>query len=72
VEDEQDLYIDYASNNNPAAITTPIEVSQNGQISFSGFLDNFHNMKDLENYLQLQKELIKHLWDIKGQDGREE
>jgi hypothetical protein len=29
-------------------------------------------MKDLENYLQLQKELIKHLWDIKGQDGREE
>jgi hypothetical protein len=72
VEDERDSYIDYAYDNNPAAITTPVEVSRNGQISFSEFLDNFHNMKDLENYLQLRKDLIKHLWDVKGRDGREE
>ena len=71
VEDEQDSYIDYAYNNNPAAITTPIEVSQNQQISFSEFINNFHSMKDLENYLWLQQDLVKHLWDVKGQEQLE-
>jgi hypothetical protein len=72
VEDERESYIDYSYNHNPSAITIPVEVSQDGQILFSEFINNFHNMRDLEKYLQLQQDIIKHQWDVKGQTEGEE
>jgi hypothetical protein len=72
VEDEQESYIDYSYDHNPFAITTPVEVSQDGQILFSEFSNNFHNMRDLEKYLQLQQDIIKHQWDVKGRMEGEE
>ena len=42
VEDERDSYLDYNYDSNPMAIITPVEITRNGQILFSDFIDNYH------------------------------
>ena len=46
VEDERDSYLDYDYDSNPTAIITPVEITRNGQILFSDFIDNYHSMRD--------------------------
>jgi hypothetical protein len=66
VEDERDSYLQYVYNGNASAVITPVEVVREGQIAFEYFLDNYNAMKNLDTHHQLQNDLIKHQWDIKG------
>ena len=73
VEDERHKYLDYAYDQHPGSIITPVEVSRNGSISFEEYINNYLSLKDLEVHHQLRKDLIKHLWDLKGiQQGNDE
>ena len=55
-------------NGNASAVITPVEVVREGQISFANFLDNYNAMKGVETHIQLQNNLIKHQWEIKGHE----
>ena len=68
VEDERDSYLEYEYDTQPDAVVTPIEISRNGQIPFSDFIDNFHSMWDQNSHHQLRNDLIKHQRDIKGRE----
>jgi hypothetical protein len=66
VEDERDCYLDYSYDSNPSAVTTTVEVTRSGRISFSDFIDNWHNMKESSLHYQLRSDLIKHQWDVRA------
>jgi hypothetical protein len=66
VDDEQDSYLQYVYNINASAFITPVEVVWEGQISFASFLNNYNAMNIGVTRVQLQNDLIKHQWDIKG------
>ena len=71
VEDKQGSYLEYIYNENPSAAIMPVAVTH-APISFSDFIDNYHSMKDLETHIQLRKDLIKHQWEVRGQQEEEE
>jgi hypothetical protein len=66
VEDEHNSYLQYVYNGKASAVITLVEVVREGQISFASFLDNYNSMKDADTHIQLQNNLIKHQWEIKG------
>jgi hypothetical protein len=69
VEDERNTFLEYSYDDAPpGAIITPVEVSRDGtSISFSDFINNFQSMRDSSLHFQLRNDLIKHQWEVKGQ-----
>lgn len=68
MEDEQGSYLEYIHNQNPSVVITRIEVTRNGPISLFEFIDNVYSMKDLEAQIQLKRYLIRHQWEVRGQE----
>ena len=67
VEDERDTIHEDVDFNYDAVTTTPtIDLSRNRTSEVMEFIQVHHQIRDKQTHVQLQNDLVEHLWELYG------